>query len=97
MRTLLNILTLLTLTINFASGQTMNTTLQTLINNKLIEQKQIKEFERYLNKEETKSNSTYLSALFQSEYKKLTGQDYSQFGGAYLSFGEEKQIGRAHV
>ena len=90
MRTLLNILTLLTLTINFASGQTMNTTLQTLINNKLIEQKQIKEFERYLNKEETKSNSTYLSALFQSEYKKLTGQDYSQFGGAYLSFGEEK-------
>ncbi|MEZ4776908.1 MAG: hypothetical protein R3D00_27285 [Bacteroidia bacterium] len=88
MKTLLNILTLLILTANFANGQTMDKTLQKLINIKLIEQKQANDFEELLKKSETKSNAVYLTILFQSEYKKLTGH-YSQFG-SYISLGEEK-------
>ena len=89
MKTLLNILTLLILTANIANGQTMDKTLQKLIDIKLIEQKQTNDFEEFLKKSETKSNAVYLTILFQSEYKKLTGHNYSQFG-SYISFGDEK-------
>lgn len=89
MKTLLNILTLLILTANFANGQIMDKTLQNLIDIKLIEQKQANDFEELLKKSVTKSNTVYLTILFQSEYKKLTGHNYSQFG-SYISFGDEK-------
>jgi hypothetical protein len=89
MKTLLQILTLLILTTNIANGQTMEKTLQKLTDNKLIEQKQVKDFEELLKKRETKSNATYLYSLFQIEFKKLTGHFYSEIG-THLSFGDEK-------
>jgi hypothetical protein len=89
MKTIFNILTLLILTLNIVNGQSMDKTLQKLIDNKLVERKQINDFEELLNNSETKSNAVYLSILFLSEYKKLTGHNYSQFG-SYLSFGNDK-------
>jgi len=89
MKTLINILTLLILTVNFVNGQTMDKTLQKLTDNILIEQKQVKDFEELLKKSGTKSNATYLYSLFQIEFKKLTGQFYSEIG-TRLSFGDEK-------
>jgi hypothetical protein len=89
MKTLLQILTLLILATNIVNGQTMEKTLQKLTDNKLIEQKQVKDFEELLKKGETKSNATYLYSLFQIEFKKLTGQFYSEIG-THLSFGDEK-------
>jgi hypothetical protein len=89
MKTILNILTLLILTANIANGQTMEKTLQKLTDNKLIEQKQVKDFEELLKKSETKSNAIYLYSLFQIEFKKLTGHFYSEIG-THLSFGDEK-------
>lgn len=88
-KTLLNILTLLILTANFVNGQTMEKTLQKLTDNKLIEPKQVKDFEELLKKSETNSNATYLYCLFQIEFKKLAGRFYSEIG-TYLNFGNEK-------
>ena len=89
MKTLLQILTVLILTANFANGQTTDSTLKKLIDNQLIEQKQVKDFEELLKKGDTKSNTTYLYSLFQIEFKELTGQFYSEIG-THLSFGDEK-------
>lgn len=89
MKTLLQILTVLILTANFANGQTMDSTLKKLIDNKLIEQKQVKDFEELFKKGDTKSNTTYLYSLFQIEFKELTGQFYSEIG-THISFGDEK-------
>jgi hypothetical protein len=89
MKTLLQILTLLILATNIVNGQTMEKTLQKLTDNKLIEQKEVKDFEEHLKKGETKSNAAYLYSLFQIEFKKLTGQFYSEIG-THLSFGDEK-------
>ena len=89
MKTILNILTLLILIANFAHGQVMDKTLQKLIENKLIENKNIKEFEDIIKKNKTNSKSTYLLALYKTEYKILTGQNYSQFI-SNISFNGEK-------
>lgn len=89
MRNLLNLLTLLILTANFANGQTMDNILQELIDNKLIEQKQTKDFEELVKQYESQSNAVYLSSLFQLEFKKSTGRFYSEFG-TYFSFDNEK-------
>jgi len=77
------------LTANFANGQTMDTTLQRLIDNKLVEKKQSEDIEKYLKKNETKSNSSYLHFLFQIEFKKITGHYYSEIG-TYLNFGDDR-------
>lgn len=55
-------------------------TLQNLLNNKLIEQNDINSFEDILKKDETKSNSSYLFALFQIDFKKNTGYEFSRIG-----------------
>jgi hypothetical protein len=88
MKTLLNILTLFILTVNFSNRQTMDTTLQKLIDNKLIDQEQVKEFENFLETSEVKSNKAYLSALLQAEYKKLMGHNYPSFGN-HIIYGSE--------
>jgi hypothetical protein len=89
MKRLLYILTLFILTVSTAKGQTMDKMLQKLMDNKLIEQKQISDFEKLLKRNETQSNSTYLQTLFQTEFKKLTGEDYLELG-VRLNFGNEK-------
>ena len=89
LKTILNILTLLILIANFAHGQVMDKTLQKLIENKLIENKNIKEFEDIIKKNKTNSKATYLLALYKTEYKILTGQNYSQFI-SNISFDAEK-------
>ena len=67
----------------------MDLTFQQIIDNGLIEKKQLKDCEASLKNSGTKSNSAYLSALFQAEYEKLTGHSYSPIG-TYLNFGTEK-------
>ena len=89
LKTILNILTLLILIANFAHGQVMDKTLQKLIENKLIENKNIKEFEDIIKKNKTNSKATYLLALYKTEFKILTGQNYSQFI-SNISFDAEK-------
>jgi hypothetical protein len=89
MKTLLNILTYIFLIANFANGQTMDTPLQKLIDNKLIEKKQSADIEKFLKERESKSNSAYLHYLFQIEFRKLTGHYYSEIGTS-LNFGEDK-------
>ncbi|MEN2401163.1 hypothetical protein GKZ90_0015350 [Flavobacterium sp. MC2016-06] len=70
-------------------GQSKDSTLQKLIDNKLVEQKDVKNFENYKEKIKTQSNASYLYGLFQSEYKNLTGHLYSELG-SYFSFEETK-------
>lgn len=89
MNTLLKTFILFIFTANVAQAQTMDTTLQNIIDNKLIEQKQSKNFEEVLEKNTPRLNSAYLYALFNYEYKKLTGDNYSQFG-SFINFGDEK-------
>lgn len=69
-------MTLFILTAYSVKGQTMDSTLQKLVENKLIEKKQIRDFEEVLDRNETKSNSAYLRSLYQIEFKKLTGYHY---------------------
>lgn len=76
-KTWLKKLTYIILFINFACGQTMDEKTQKLLDNELLQQSQVKDFETLMNKSETKSNAKYLYALFQVEFKKLTGQFYS--------------------
>src|SRR5688500_2163444 len=89
MKTLLNILIYIFLTTNFANGQSMDTLLQKLIDNKLVDKKQSEDIKKLLRKSETKSNSAYLHSLFQIEFKKLTGHYYSEIG-TYLNFADVK-------
>jgi len=89
MKILLYTLTLFILTAYSVKGQTMDNTLQKLVENKLIEKKQIRDFEELLNRNETKSNSAYLRSLYQIEFKKLTGITYSELG-MQLNFADEK-------
>lgn len=89
MKILFNILSLLIFAINFASAQSMDITLKKLIDNNIIEQKQKNDFLELLKHYDTISNAAYLQTIFLTEYKKLTGHSYSQFG-VFLNFGEEK-------
>ncbi len=89
MKILFNILSLLIFTTKFASAQNMNITLKKLIDNNIIEQKQRNDFLELLKYDDSISNATYLNTMFLTEYKKLTGHNYSQFG-VFLNFGEVK-------
>lgn len=89
MKTLTCIVLSLILTVNFTNGQSMDSTIQKLVDIKLINLKQVKDFEEYLKHQDETNNAAYISGLFQAEFKKLTGHGYSPFG-TYLSFGDEK-------
>lgn len=89
MKTIFKIFFLVILIANFANGQIMDKTLQKIIDVRLIEQKQASDFEELLKKSKTKSNAVYLTILFQLEYKKMTGYNYSPLG-SYISFGGEE-------
>jgi hypothetical protein len=73
------VVVILMLTTNIANGQTMDSTIQKLIDVKLIEKNHIKDFKELLNRAETylyygeRSGADYIAALLQSEFKKLTG------------------------
>lgn len=88
MKTFFNVLTLLILAVNLAGAQTLDISAKLIANN-LIDKTQTKEFEFFVKSSEPKSNSGYLYALFQIEYKKLTGEKYSEFS-TYLNIREEK-------
>ncbi|WP_431293971.1 hypothetical protein [Pedobacter sp. P26] len=88
MKHLFNVLTILILAANLTGAQTMDISAK-LIENNLINKTQTKEFDAFLKSNEMKSNSGYLYALFQIEYKKLKGKKYSEFS-SYLNFSDEK-------
>ena len=76
MKNNINILIILVLIANLANGQTMDKTLQKLIDNKLIEQKQSKNFEKFLKIHGVSSitdNAIYLFWLLEEEFMKITG------------------------
>jgi len=89
MKKLLQILIILFFAINFAIGQSMETTIQNLVKENLIEKEQVDEFKNIIERYDSQNKSTFLIGLFQLEFKKLTGNYYSQFG-TFLNFGDEK-------
>jgi len=89
MKTLTCIVLTFILAVHITNGQSMDSTIQKLIDIKLINLKQVKDFQENLKHQDEKNNAAYISGLFQSEFKKLTGHGYSPFG-TYLSFGDEK-------
>lgn len=89
MKKLLQLLIILFFAINFAIGQSMETTIQDLVKESLIEKEQIDEFKTIIERYDSQNKSTFLIGLFQLEFKKLTGNYYSQFG-TFLNFGDEK-------
>jgi hypothetical protein len=89
MKTLTCILLSFILAVNITNGQSMDSTIQKLVDIKLINLKQVKDFEEYLKNQDENNNAAYISGLFQAEFKKLTGHGYSPFG-TYLNFGDEK-------
>lgn len=89
MKTLTCIVLSFILTVNITNGQSMDSTIQKIVDIKLINLKQVKDFEEYLKHQDENNNAAYISGLFQAEFKKLTGHGYSLFG-TYLNFGDEK-------
>jgi len=89
MKTLLCFVIPFILTANITNGQSMDSTIQKLLDIKLIDQKQVKDFKEYLKHQDERNNAACIYGLFQSEFKKLTGHGYSPIG-TYLSFGEDK-------
>lgn len=89
MKTLTYIVLSFILPVNFTYGQSMDSTIQKLVDIKLINLKQVKDFEEYLKHQDETNNAAYISGLFQAEFKKLTGHGYSPFG-TYLNFGDKK-------
>lgn len=71
---------------NFAKGQTQNTSLQKLLDNKLLEQNQVADFKKNFDKFKTKDNVAYLYSLFQCEFKKIAGFFYSDFSSSNTTF-----------
>ncbi len=90
MKTISSILISFFLTANITNGQIMDSTIQKLLDLKLIDKKQVQDFQEYLNHQDEINNATYISGLFQSEFKKLTGYDYSPFIRINFSFGKKK-------
>ena len=72
------------------SGQNMESKIQELIDIKLVNPKQAKEMTESLSRaEEQLTKGQYIYALFQAEFKKQTGYQYSSFG-TVMNFGDEK-------
>ncbi|WP_433829979.1 hypothetical protein [Flavobacterium anhuiense] len=65
---------------HIANAQSKDPILQKLIDNNLIEQKQIKDFEKSQARLKTKNTTSYLYGLFQCEYKSITGNFFSEIG-----------------
>ncbi|WP_281234111.1 hypothetical protein [Flavobacterium gelatinilyticum] len=78
MKNILTLILLFLLTVVFTNAQSQNMTLQKLLDNKLLEKKEAKDFTNFLNQIEEKNTTSYLYGLFQCEYKKLTGHTYSE-------------------
>lgn len=88
MKTVAAVAILFLVIIHLGHGQSRDTTIEKLIDNELIKRKQTKAFKKLLESSEVQSTAAYLYALFQTEFKKLTGQYYSSF--TYFSVGYEK-------
>lgn len=72
------------------SGQNMESKIQELVDIKLVNSEQAKEMTELLSRtEEQLTNGQYIYALFQAEFKKQTGYQYSSFG-TVMDFGDEK-------
>ncbi|KAF2506589.1 hypothetical protein [Flavobacterium foetidum] len=67
-------------TSNTVDAQSKDPILQKLIDNNLIEQKQVKDFEKSRDRVKTKNTTSYLYGLFQCEYKSITGNFFSEIG-----------------
>ncbi|MEN2412399.1 hypothetical protein [Flavobacterium mesophilum] len=65
---------------HIVNAQSKDPILQKLIDNNLIEQKQIKDFEKSQARLKTKNTTSYLYGLFQCEYKSITGNFFSEIG-----------------
>jgi hypothetical protein len=72
----------------FARGQNDDKILRKLVENGLLEQKQVKGFVGHLEKSDEHTNASFIKALFQEEYKKITGEYY--FPLTYLNFEKDE-------
>ncbi|MEM6265786.1 MAG: hypothetical protein AAGI38_25010, partial [Bacteroidota bacterium] len=77
------------LVVNLAFGQSVDTTINILIREGLIEKDQEDEFRNRVQKYGPPQKSTYLWKLFHLELYKLTGNGYPHFG-MMIDFGKEK-------
>lgn len=77
MKTIICMLCGLMLIASLSKGQTMETTLKKLIENKLIDQNQVRTFEFYLLGTNSNANSAYLYTLLQIEYMKYSSDNKS--------------------
>ncbi len=75
---LIFILLLSIVTTNLMKAQTVDSTIQKLLNTNLIDKSQLEFFSNYIKKAETKSNSSYINALFLAEFEKLNGHPYNE-------------------
>jgi hypothetical protein len=96
LKTLTCILLSFILVVNITNGQSMDSTIQKLVDIKLINLKQVKDFEEYLKNQDENNNAAYIFGLFQAEFKKLTGHGYSPLG-TYLNFRDEKLKATEHT
>ncbi|WP_433763477.1 hypothetical protein [Flavobacterium ginsenosidimutans] len=91
MKGLISILALLTLMLSqYINAQSQDSTLQKLIDQKLIEQKEVKDFIKNQKDYNGKNATSYLYGLFQCEYKRITGHFYSTFIANMISIENEK-------
>ncbi|GAA4122762.1 hypothetical protein [Flavobacterium chungbukense] len=72
------------------NAQAQDIVLQKLIDTKLLEQKEVKDFKEVQNKIEIKGSTAYLYGLFHCEYKRVTGHFYSSFLADMISIENEK-------
>ncbi|MBB4802806.1 hypothetical protein HNP37_002881 [Flavobacterium nitrogenifigens] len=75
---------------NFMNAQSQDPILQKLIDLKLIEQKEVKDFIKNQEAYTGKSTTSYLYALFQCEYKRITKHFYSTFIANMISIENDK-------
>lgn len=72
------------------NAQSQDPILQKLIDLKLIEQKEVKRFHKNQEAYTGKSTTSYLYALFQCEYKRITKHFYSTFIANMISIENDK-------
>jgi hypothetical protein len=72
-----------------AYGQVMDSTIAKLKAHKLIDESQLELFTKALGRELEQTRASYLNALYEVEFKKLTGQSMMPLG-SYVNFGDKK-------
>lgn len=75
---------------NFMNAQSQDVIIKKLIDSKLIEKNEVKDFKEIQNQIDAKGKAAYLYGLFQCEYKNLTGHFYTTFSGDMITAPDPK-------